>query len=41
MKGFCYTSDGKAIDKSLSDKLWAMYQQWEAELPAHATLDSR
>ena len=41
MKGFCYTSDGRGLVKAHTDKLWAMYQRWEAELPSYNSLDER
>ena len=41
MKGYCYTSDGKAIEKKFSDKLWSKYQDWEKDVPPYSSLHSR
>ena len=41
MKGYCYTSDGKAIEKKFSDKLWSKYQDWEKDVPSYSSLRSR
>lgn len=41
MRGFCYTSSGRAIEKKLSDTLWSKYQEWEQDVPEFSTLRSR
>jgi len=41
MEGYCYRSDGRAIDKELTNRVFGLFTKWEEEEPEFDDLDSR